>query len=241
MYQRVRQLLPIVCCLAAAGLALAQQTPSHPPAPATPTQSAAPAEKFGNGTGNFTVDGTPSHGFRAIFVNNDVVSDTTTHMSSLSHGNSLVFSPNSQFKAMKNGFLLHSGSSKVASYTGITAHLPNCFAVTPLIPTYMTLYEVNYSGKDAVYVFARSADVKIEYWGGGEPEREASPRSPDRRWVVKEGETARINDLPACKPLVDFWPQSNLPTAIETGIAVGTVVSIPWWPPHNMSSQSPHN
>lgn len=238
MSQRVCRSLSIACFLAAAALASAQQAPSRAPAAATQPQKEA-AEKFGNGSGNFTVDGTPSHGFRTIFVNNDVVSDTTTHMGSLSHGNSLVFSPNSKFKALKNGFQLESGSSKVASYTGMTAHLPNCFAVTPVIPTYMTLYEVNYSEKSAVYVFARSADVKIEYWAGGEPERNASPRNPDRRWIVKEGETARINDLPACKPLVDFWPQSNVPTAVENGVAAGFFVSIPFWP--NMSSQSPHN
>jgi hypothetical protein len=163
-------------------------------------------------------------------------------MGSLSHGNSLVFSPNSHFKALKNGFRLESGSSKVASYTGMTTHLPNCFAVTPVIPTYMTLYEVNRVGNSA-YVYARSSDVKIEYWAGGEPERNNSRdnlRNPDHNWVVKEGETARIHDLPACKPLVDFWPQSNLPTAVENGVAAGFFVSIPFWP-SNMSSQSPHN
>ena len=203
------------------------------------TQSPAARPRMGKAIGRLVVDGTPSQTTTTIYVSSEVVTDTTTHLNVINAGNTLVFTPNSSFRAMRNGFKLNSGGSKVASYTGMTAHLPNCYSVTPVNPAYMTLYEVNWSGSAAL-VYARSEDVRINYWAGGEPNDEGNPKQADRGWVVRQGQTARIPDVKLCRPVIDFWPQPINPTAIELGVTTAVVVSIPFWPTkHDMSPDHP--
>jgi len=200
--------------------------------------SQAPA-KMGDAIGRATIDGTLFRTTGPIFVKDEVSTDTATHLSVITYGSTLVFTPNSNFVAKKNGYELKSGGSKVASYTGMTAHLPNCYSVTPVNPTLMTLYEVNWSGSSA-FVYARSLDVKINYWMSGEPDSDtANARHPDRDWIVQEGHTARIRDVKLCKPLLDFWPNSNIPTALELAGTTAVVVTEPWWTKQKMSADTP--
>ena len=169
-------------------------------------------------SGKLVVNGTPSKTTTTIFVSDNVETDTATHADLTSRGNSLTFAPNSQFVAEQNAFKLEKGGSKVATYTGMTAHLPDCWSVTPVRPDYMTLYEVVWSGSSA-YVYARSEDVKLK--GAG------------REWTLKEGHTARIRDVKLCKPAIDFWPQPNLPTMLELAGTTAFVTTIPLWANEN--------
>jgi hypothetical protein len=223
--------LSIVCLLAAS--AWAQQT--------TPVSANAQdkPELLGRATGKFRVNGVEAPGFRNIYSTENVDAYATTHVRLVNYGNSVIFSPSTKFHAVHNGFELAEGDSKVTSYTGMTAHLPHCYAVMPVDPNYMTLYEVQREGENA-YVYAHSSDVRIRYWAETEPKAADPKRGPTREWIVREGQTARIHDLPLCKPLVDIWPQPNLATAAELGAATGFFVSIPFWG-SNMSSLSPKN
>lgn len=233
-----KNILPfLVAMLLLAGASSLAQQPQATQGTLRPT--------LGKAIGKLTVDGTSSQTTTTIFVQDEVATDASTHLHVINAGNSLVFTPNSNFQALKNGYRLKSGGSKVATYTGLTAHLPDCFSVTPVNPVYMTLYEVNWSGS-AAYVYARSEDVKINYWMGGEPKPDdRNPRNPDRDWIVKEGHTARINDVHLCRPLLDFWPQPNLPTALELAGTAAVVTSEPFWPigggttKQNMSAEGP--
>lgn len=204
-------------------------------------QSANSPGIMGTGIGRFITAKTETPGGGTpIFVKEEVATDSATHLQVISHGNSLLFAPNSKFEAGKNEYKLESGGSKVATYTGMTAHLPDCFSVTPVKPYYMTLFEVNWSGSTA-YVYARFQDVKINYWMGGSPKLgEANPRKPDRDWIVKEGHTARIDDVRLCRPFVYFWPNPNLPTALELAGTTAVVTSEPFWPwPSSKPNMSP--
>ena len=205
-----------------------------------PQAPAASPVVMGKAIGKMVVNGTPSQTTTTIFVSNDVLVDRNTHVNVIAQGNTLVFSPGSNFQAMQNAYRLKTGGSRVASYTGMTAHLPDCFSVTPVRPDFMTVFEVDWA-QGAVYVHARFQDVKIRYWMGGEPvpDKDQNPRAQDRDWIVKEGHTARINDVKLCRPLIDFWPQPNLPTALETAGATGFFVSIPFWERDSMSSVHP--
>ena len=218
-----------IACLCAMGLPVcAQQGP-------TPTGSV--AQVMGKAIGRLVVDGTLSESTITIFVDNDVVVDPNGVVSLISRGNSLIFAPKSKFQAMHNGYRLQSGGSKVASYSGMTAHLPNCYSVRPVRLDTLTQYEVNWSGA-AAYVYARKQDVRINYWVSGEPDPKTDHNSnhPDHDWIVKQGHWARINDVKLCKPAVFLWPEPNLPTALELSGATGFFVSIPFW---DMSSEHP--
>ncbi len=193
---------------------------------------------LGRGIGKLTVDGTPSQTTTTIFISDDVITDTTTHVRVITTGSTMVFTPNSNFVAMKNAYRLKSGGSKVGTYTGLTAHLPNCYSVTPVNPVIMTLYEVNWSGSSAL-VYARSGDVRINYWGGGEPDPDKvrNPAQPDRGWIVQQGHMARISEVKLCKPLVDFWPQNIAPSVLGlAGASAASVLPPVLW---NMSAESP--
>src|SRR4051794_24127809 len=130
-------LLFALLCAAGAPLCAQQSAPSVKPA------------VMGKGIGKLVIDGTPSQTTTTIFVTNEVVVDPNTHANVISHGNTLVFAPNSDFQAMVNAYRLNRGGSRVATYTGMTAHLPNCFSVTPVRPDYMTLFEVNWANQSA--------------------------------------------------------------------------------------------
>jgi len=222
--------LTIAFALATAMASVAQQ----------PTQGT-PQAVMGKAVGASAIDGTQSPPGTLIFVSQNVASDTSHALNVVNEGNMLVFTPDSHFEAMKNGYKLNSGGSHVVTYTGMTAHLPDCFSVTPVTPIFMTLYEVYWHGNSA-WVYARREDVKINYWATGEPNgNKPNPQSPTRDWIVKEGHSARIRDVKLCKPLVDFWPQPNLPTTMEMLGTTAVVTSEPWWWPNNMSSESPAN
>jgi hypothetical protein len=219
----------IMFALASAMASFAQQAPQGTVQPA-----------MGRGLGRFSIDGTQTPSGTTIFVDQDVASDTNTNFSVINEGNTLLFAPNSKFKAMKNAYRLKEGGSNIVTSTGLTAHLPNCYSVTPVIPVFMTLYEVNWSGNSAL-VYARKEDVRINYWAKGEPNADQpNPQAPDQGWIVKEGQMARIRDVKLCKPLIDLWPEPNLPTAMELLGTTAVVTSEPWWWP-NMSSESPKN
>lgn len=189
--------------------------------------------------GSASVDGTQIPTATSIFEN-DVVSTSAAHLSVVNEGNTLIFASNSNFKALTNAYKLNSGGSKVATRTGMTAYLPNCYSVTPVDPLLTTTYEVNWSGS-AVWVYARSHDVRINYWKDGDahpPESAPDPRPPDQGWIVKEGHLARLRQVKLCKPILDWWDQPNLPTGWELAGTVGTVASEPFWF-QNLSSSSP--
>jgi len=195
----------MLVAFAAASLSFAQQT-----------------ETGLKGIGKIIVDGTPSYTTTSIHVNDNVATDTATNASVIGRGNTLVFTPNSNFIAQLNAYDLKSGGSKVASYTGMTAHV-GCFSVTPVDSNLMTLYEVNWSSGDSVFVYARSYDVYIT-----RQEKPGEVNVDDKhRWLVKSGYTARISDVQLCKPLVGIWPQPNLPTALELGAATAAAVVPP--------------
>jgi len=233
MAQLARTSLVFLLLIAPAASAWAQQA-----------QPAVQKATLGKAIGKLVVDGTPSLTTTTIFVSSEVETDDVTHANVINRGNTLVFTPRSSFRAMRNAFKLRSGGSKVATYTGMTAHLPNCFSVTPVRPDYMTLFEVDWSGEAAI-IYARSQDVRINYWAGSEPDADTNPDpNPrgDREWIVKEGHTARIRDVKLCKPLIDFWPEPNLPTALELAGTSAFVSSIPFWSSSskpNMSSEGP--
>jgi hypothetical protein len=187
--------------------------------PQTSSSAVAPGV-FGTARGDFEVDKLPApDGLRVLFVNERVTVDKSSHIAVIKHGMSITFSPSTQFTTMANAIKLEKGGTKVSTYTGLTTHLPNCYSVTPLDPTQMTLYEVDWAGTAAI-VYARSLNVRIRYWGGGEPDPTKNQRSPDREWIVKEGQMARISQLSLCKPLVDYWPQPNWPTGLELSAAI---------------------
>jgi len=198
------------------------------------TSASAQVEGSMRATGHLIVNGTPSRFTTTIFVNDTVDTDTQTSASLASRGNRVVFTPNSRFLAQQNAFRLDSGGTKVATYTQLTTHLPDCFSVAPVSNYLMTLYEVNWSGTSAL-VYARSQDIKIT--GAG------------REWIVKEGQTARIDEVRLCKPLVYVWPQSSFPGFVvgERGAfifaLVGTVappiIALDLWDKRNMSPDHP--
>ncbi|MGZ4787796.1 MAG: hypothetical protein ACXVZX_04700 [Terriglobales bacterium] len=221
MTQSVRTfLLSVLLCAGLPGLA--QQDPAS---------AGTVRQIVGKAIGKLVVDGTPSQTTTTIFVNSDVVVAPDTHVSLINRGNSLVFTPKSNFQALQNAYRLKSGGSKVATYTGMTAHLPNCYSVTPVRLDTLTQYEVNWSGESA-FVYARKQDVRINYWASGEPEPGTSRRAgdTDRGWIVKEGHWARIRDIRLCKPLIDWWPAPNVATAAGLTATTGFAVSIPFWP-----------
>jgi hypothetical protein len=185
---------------------------------------------MGKAIGKLVIDGTPSETTTTIFVKNEVVVGNKNLANVIAPGNSLVFAPNSNFQALHNAYLLKSGGSRVATFTGMTAHLPNCYSVTPVRLDTITQYEVNWSGNSA-FVYARKQDVRINYWMSGEPDptQDHNRNEPDRDWIVKEGHWAKIDDVKLCKPLIYYWPDPNFPTAAGLTAATGFFVSIPFW------------
>jgi len=214
-----RQFLVLVWLCAAVSTTLAQ----------TVQPASASRAVLGRATGMATIDGTKTPVPTTIYDKQDVVTDPSLNLDVINRGNTLAFKPNTHFTGGVNNFRLLSGGSKVASYTGMTAHLPDCFSVTPVDPNYMTLYEVNWTDSSAL-VYARYQRVKIRYWLGGEPrDDDTTQRQPTREWIVDEGHMARIRDVHLCRPLIDFWPNPNLPTALELGATAAVVTTIPLW------------
>jgi hypothetical protein len=188
-----------------------QNSASATPPPTKP-------DYVGKAIGKATVNSTPSYTTTNLYKDETVSTNMGTHLHVISKGNTLIFSPDSKFQAWVNAFELNEGGSKVASYTGMTAYLPDCFSVTPVNPTQMTLFEVDWSSGTA-YVYARSQDVKIHYWAEKYTKSSTSQKSPTKSWTVKQGDVARIPNVSACEPFVYFVPQSEWPTIIETGVA----------------------
>ena len=203
----------------------------------TQPQTVSSEEIMGRAFGRLLVNGTPTESGATVFVDKNVEVPDAGHIGLVGVGNSLVFIPKSKFHTMHNAYRLESGGSKVATYSGMTAHLPNCYSVTPVQLDTLTQYEVNWSGNSA-YVYARKRDVRINYSASGEPDRsrDVTDHHPNRDWIVKEGHWARIDDVKLCKPAVFLWPEPNLPTALELTGATGFFVSIPFW---DMSSDRP--
>ena len=206
---RAFQLVALAVALAAA--TFGQQNSSSATTPAKPVY-------FGKAIGKATVDNTPSYTTINLYKDETVSTNMGTHLHVISRGNTLIFSPDSKFQAWVNAFELNEGGSKVASYTGMTAYLPSCFAVTPVNPTQMTLFEVDWSNGTA-YVYARSQDVKIHYWADHYPKPNEQQKPPNKGWTVKQGDVARIPNVQACEPLVYFVPPSQWPTIIEASAA----------------------
>jgi hypothetical protein len=210
--------------------------------PQTSSSQAAADHDFGVAKGDFEVDKNPApYGVERLFINEEVIVKAS-HVLVTERGMSVIFSPGTRFTTMSNAIRLEQGGTKVTTYVGLTTHLPNCYSVSPVDPTQETLYEVDWSGSSAV-IYARSLNVRIRYWGGGEPDPTKNQRSADREWIVKEGQMARIGQLPSCKPLVDYWPQPNWPTGLELSAAVAGSTSTAFLDfqrkQHNMSSQGP--
>jgi hypothetical protein len=180
------------------------------------------------------IDGVTSPSATPIRVDDIVFTEANNSAQVIGKGNTLVFTPNSNFVAQMNAYVLKSGGSKVASYTGMTARV-GCFSVFPVDSNLMTLYEVNWSGS-SVWVYARSYDVYIT-----RQEHPGDTNVDDKhRWLVKGGQTARISDVHLCEPLVGIWPVDNLNTAIALGATSAVVVTIPLWPPkQDMSAVHP--
>jgi len=192
--------------------------------------------------GVMSIDGAHMPAYSSIFLNDEVSANGSAHLRIVNEGNSLTFTPDSSFRALKNAFRLSRGGSKVATNTGMTAFLPNCYSVTPTNPLFTTLYEVNWSGP-SVWIYARSHDVRINYWKDGDthhPEVTPNLRPADQGWIVKEGHLARLRDVKLCKPLFDWWPQQDLATGLQLAGFAGTVASEPFWfQKHNLSASGP--
>lgn len=174
-----------------------------------------------------------------IFIDSDVTSDNTVHLKIISLGSTATFAPKSNFKALINAYQLNRGGSWVSTQTGMTAYLPNCYSVTPVDPVLPTSYEVNWSGTSA-WVYARTRDVRINYWQDGDkhpPDESRNPRQPDEGWIVRQGHVARIRDVKLCKPLLDWWNEPNLPTGLELAGTAAIVTSEPFW---DLSAEGPN-
>ncbi len=191
--------------------------------------------------GEMSIDGTRMPVNSSIFLDSDVTSDDATHLKLINHGNVLMFTPKSNFRALMNAYKLNNGGSKVATHTGMIAYLPNCYSVMPVNPLFSTLYEVDWSGS-SVWVYARSHDVRISYWSDGDahhPWETTNPRGADRGWIVREGHVARIRDVKLCRPLIEWWPPDNLNTALELMGTAAVVTSEPWWWQQDISPEHP--
>lgn len=181
------------------------------------------ARIFGEGRGNFTVDGAPSMSAITLFQDNNVDVDGGHLISVINPGNVLLFAPKSHFVALLNAYELKDGASNVSTSTGMTAVVPDCFTVSPVNADIRTYFEVNWWGVSA-FVYARVQDVDIRYWITGAPRPGTlHPRPPDRQWVLKQGHVARILNARECKPLVDLWPQSGLPAGVNAALAAGAI------------------
>ena len=205
--------------LAASGC-VAQQAVS------TKSTAAPSATYVGKAIGKATVDRTPSLTTINLYANQDVLTDTANHLHVISRGNTIIFTPNSNFHTRVNGFDLNDGGTKVASYTGMTAFLPNCFSVSPVDPNLLTLYEVDWLDKSAAVVYARSQNVNINYYVEGAPRRDEPMKAPTKSWTVKEGHFARIPDVPACKPILYFGPENVWPVYAATVLPVLAVPEV---------------
>ncbi len=227
MSRTVSKCIVALVAVCAAATALAQQARTG-------------AETSGLKAGNrVVIDGVNSPSATPIQVNDTVLTETNTSASIVGRGNTLVFTPNSNFVAQVNAYWLKSGGSKVASYTGMSAKVggPECFWwVTPVDSNLMTLYEVNWASGDSVWVYARSYDVYIT--------RKEHPQDTNvdgkHRWILKSGQTARISNVRLCEPVVGIWPIDNLNPAIILGATSAVVTTIPLWPPKSsISAASP--
>jgi len=234
---RVPQIAFLAVLLAAVACFAQQQSTSAPPN--------APSTYVGKAIGKATVDKSPSFTTINLYANENVLTDTTNHLHVISRGNTLIFTPNTNFHTRINAFDLESGGSKVASYTGMTAYLPHCFSVSPVDPNLLTLYEVDWLQDKAAVVYARSQDVNINYYVNGAPRYNEGTKAPTKSWIVKEGHFARIPDVPLCKPILYFGPEPSITPLVPLAIA-GPAVAVTIWqlnetspPKPNISQASP--
>jgi len=230
---RLRHIALLTVVLGATAGVAQQKAPAPTPPPNT---------YVGKAIGKATVDNSPSYTTTNLYVNQQVVTDTSNHLHVISRGNTLIFTPNTRFHTRVNAYELESGGSKVASYTGMTAYLPNCFSVTPVDPNLMTLFEVNWSGEQTAYVYARSNDVRIRYWAKGAPKL-GDPATPsDQDWVVRQGHFAQIPNVPGCKPILLFGPEPGVPADVAA-VAATAAAPIPaliiWQRKPNISQPNP--
>ena len=135
-------------------------------------------------------------------------------------GNAITLSPNSQFTAQPNSFLLDGGASNVNTATGMAARVKE-YTITPVDPQSGTHYEVNWE-RDGVYVYARKLDVYID--------------GPCHfRKKLEQGQVARIPDPKRCGVI---WFR-NWPYAVAFGGAVGTGVGVVYYVTRPMSGSYP--
>src|SRR5438309_6419981 len=69
------------------------------------------------------IDGVTSPSATPIRVDDIVFTEANNSAQVIGKGNTLVFTPNSNFVAQMNAYVLKAGGSKVASYTGMTARV----------------------------------------------------------------------------------------------------------------------
>jgi hypothetical protein len=200
------------------------------PVSRTPSQgNAAPTVPLLHASGKLSVNGAKVPMTTSIFDQDVVDMDTQSAGRFSSAGNTLMFTPGSNFTAKKNAYRLEKGGSRVATYTGMTAEV-NCFSVTPVNPVYTTLYEVNWVDS-AVWVYARSEDVYIYQHGAGS--------TIDRKWLLQQGKIARIREARLCKPLLDIYPQPELPYAVGFGAWSAAIVLAETYPWHKQDMSQP--